>query len=176
MTKKEFIYNVDRSNENSKKCELVRSVPLFQLEIEYFKNIKVSFLSRIILSIDFIYIQIIMYLYATGLLMIMLFTLEGYTKIEPVNESSERIRRLSSLSSTVRNLIEIPSYINQSIDESIEKYGLIYNFINLGFVILNGLFILSWVTVKLPLYYIFDKFKFMEEKKNNKRRGLNYFK
>ena len=172
MTKKEFIYNVDRSNENSKKCELVRSVPLFQLEIEYFKNIKVSFLSRIILSIDFIYIQIIMYLYATGLLMIMLFTLEGYTKIEPVNESSERIRRLSSLSSTVRNLIEIPSYINQSIDESIEKYGLIYNFINLGFVILNGLFILSWVTVKLPLYYIFDKFKFMEEKKITREEDL----
>ena len=70
MTKKEFIYNVDRSNENSKKCELVRSVPLFQLEIEYFKNIKVSFLSRIILSIDFIYIQIIMYLYATGSILV----------------------------------------------------------------------------------------------------------
>ena len=94
MTKKEFIYNVDRSNENSKKCELVRSVPLFQLEIEYFKNIKVSFLSRIILSIDFIYIQIIMYLIATALLIIMLFTLEGYTGIEPVIESNENLRRL----------------------------------------------------------------------------------
>ena len=174
MTKKEFIYNVDRSNENSKKCELVRSVPLFQLEIEYFKNIKVGFLSRIILSIDFIYIQIIMYLYATAFLMIMLFTLEGYTGIEPVDESSERIRRLSSLSPTVRKLIEIPSYITQAIDESINKYGLMYNFINYGFAILNVLFILSWVTVKLPLYYIFDKFKYMEEKKITREEDLTF--
>ena len=172
MTKKEFIYNVDRSNENSKKCELLRSVPLFQLEIEYFKNIKVSFLSRIILSIDFIYIQIIMYLYATAFLMIMLFTLEGYTGIEPVDESSASLRRLSGLSPKFRKLIEIPSYITDAIDKSIDQYGLIYDFINYGFVALNGLFILSWVTVKLPLYYIFDKFKYMEEKRISREEDL----
>ena len=33
-TKEEFIYNVDRKNENSKKFELVRGIPFFQLEIE----------------------------------------------------------------------------------------------------------------------------------------------
>ena len=175
MTKKEFIYNVDRTNENSKKCELVRSVPLFQLEIEYFKNIKVSFLSRIILSIDFIYIQIIMYLLATGFLLIMLFTLEGYTGIEPVIESNERLRRLSNISPTMRKLVEIPSYITQAIDKSINKYGLMYDFIDYGFVALNGIFILSWITVKLPLYYIFDKFKYMEEKKISKEEDLTFF-
>ena len=175
MTKKEFIYNVDRTNENSKKCELVRNVPIFQLEIEYFKNIKVSFLSRIILSIDFIYIQIIMYVYAIIFLIIMLVTLEGYTKIEPVIESSESVRRLSSLSpKTMRNLIEIPFYINEAIDKSINKYGLMYECINLGFVVLNGIFILSWITVKLPLYYIFDKFIYMEEKKISKEEDLTF--
>ena len=172
MTKKEFIYNVDRSNENSKKCELVRSVPLFQLEIEYFKNIKVSFLSRIILSIDFIYIQILMYLYATAFLMIMLFTLEGYTGIEPVDESSESTIKTPVLSPNTRKWIEIPLYITDAIDKSINKYGLIYDFIDYGFVALNGLFILSWVTVKLPLYYIFDKFKYMEEKKISREEDL----
>ena len=174
MTKKEFIYNVDRSNENSKKCELIRNVPLFQLEIEYFKNIKVGFLSRIILSIDFIYIQIIMYLYATIFLIIMLFTLEGYTGIEQVIESNEGLRSLSNISSSMRILVEIPSYITQAIEKSINKYGLMYDFINYGFVVLNGLFILSWIIVKLPLYYIFDKFKYVEEKKISKDKDLTF--
>ena len=175
MTKKEFIHNVDRSNENSKKCELVRNVPIFQLEIEYFKNIKVSFISRIILNIDFIYIQIIMYLYATIFIIIMLFTLEGYTKVEPIIEPSESIRRLSDFSSnTIRNLIEIPLYVNEAIDKSINKYGYIYDCINYGFVALNGLFIVSWIAVKLPLYYVFDKFKYMEEKRISREEDLTF--
>ena len=176
MTKEEFVYNVDRTNENSKKCELVRNLPLFQLEIEYFKNIKVNFIQRLILSIDFIYIQIIMYLYATIFLIIMLFTLEGYKKVIPIDESEdERRRRLNeipSFNSTLRNLIQIPSYITDAIDESISKYGLFYDFINYGFVVLNGIFIISWVAVKMPLYYIFDKFQYMEENKIQKEENL----
>ena len=176
ITKEEFVHNVDRSNENSKKCELVRSLPLFQLEIEYFKNIKVNFIQKIILSIDFLYIQIIMYLYATIFLIIMLFTLEGYKKVEPVNEPGERRRRLNEIptfnNSTVRNLIQIPSYITDAIDESISKYGVYYDFINYGFVVLNGIFIIFWVAVKMPLYYIFDKFQYMEENKIQKEEDL----
>ena len=171
MTKKEFIYNVDRSNESSKKCELVRSVPLFQLEIEYFKNIKVSFISRIILNIDFIYIQIIMYLYATALLLIMLFTLEGYNKIESI-ETTENPKNFVSKSSV--GYLNIPSYITEAIDASINNYGFIYNTINYGFVALCGLFIISWLMVKLPLYYIFDKFKYMEQKKISKEEDLTF--
>ena len=174
MTKKEFIYNVDRTNENSKKFELVRGIPLFQLEIEYFKNMKVNFISRIILKIDYLYIQILMYLYATAFLLIMLFTLKGYTKIEPVIESSSTLRELSSISTTARKLIEIPSYITSSIDESIEKYGLMYDIINYVFVALNGAFIISWIAVKLPLYYIFDKFKYMEQKKITREEDLTF--
>ena len=176
MTKEEFVHNVDRTNENSKKCELVRNLPLFQLEIEYFKNIKVNFIQRLILSIDFIYIQIIMYLYATVFLIIMLFTLEGYKKVEPIIESRDeekrRLYEIFSFSKTRRNLIEIPTYITDSIDESISKYGLYYDFINYGFVALNGLFIVSWVAVKMPLYFIFDKFQYMEENKIKKEEDL----
>ena len=173
MTKEEFVHNVDRTNENSKKCELVRNLPLFQLEIEYFKNIKVNFIQRIILSIDFIYIQILMYLYATIFLIIMLFTLEGYKQVEPV-ESDEGRRRLYQVLAfnNTRKLIEIPSYITSAIDESISKYGLYYDFINYGFVTLNGLFIVSWIAVKMPLYFIFDKFQYMEENKIQKEEDL----
>jgi len=171
MTKKEFVHNVDRTNENSKKCELVRNLPLFQLEIEYFKNIKVNCIQKLILNIDFIYIQYFMYIYAVIFLIIMLFTLEGYKKIEPIIESGEE-RRRRLLENNMRKLIEIPSHISNAIDESISKYGLYYDFINYGFVILNGLFIFSWVAVKLPLYYIFDKFQYMEENKIQKEENL----
>ncbi len=173
MTKEEFVQYVDRTNENSKKCELVRNLPLFQLEIEYFKNIKVNFIQKIILSIDFIYIQILMYLYATVFLLIMLCTLEGYKKIEPVVESEDR-RRLSQIPSIFnsRKLLEFPSYITDAIDESISKYGLYYDCINYGFAALNALFIVSWVAVKMPLYYIFDKFQYMEENKIQKEEDL----
>ena len=177
MTKEEFVHNVDRTNENSKKCELVRNLPLFQLEIEYFKNIKVNCIQRLILSVDFIYIQILMYLYATGFLIIMLFTLEGYIKVEPIIESEDERRRrrlyeLIQFGNINRKLIEIPSYITDAIDQSISKYGLIYDFINYGFVALNGLFIVSWIAVKLPLYYIFDKFQYIEENKIKKEEDL----
>jgi len=74
----------------------------------------------------------------------------------------------------MRILVEIPSYITQAIEKSINKYGLMYDFINYGFVVLNGLFILSWIIVKLPLYYIFDKFKYVEEKKISKDKDLTF--
>ena len=171
MTKREFVHNVDRTNENSKKCELVRNLPIFQLEIDYFKNIKVNCIQKLILNIDFIYIQYFMYIYAVIFLVIMLFTLEGYKKIEPILESDER-RRRRLFEYEKRKLIEIPSYITDAIDESISKYGVYYDFINYGFVILNALFIISWVAVKMPLYYIFDKFQYMEEKKIQKEENL----
>jgi len=97
MTKEEFISNVDRKNENSKKFELVRSIPLFQLEIEYFKNTKVSFISRFILSIDYNYVQMSIYCFAAIFIIFMLFTLEGYTDAEPIIDEVEEERRMRSL-------------------------------------------------------------------------------
>ena len=160
MTKEEFIQNVDRNSENSKKFELIRSISLFQIEIEYFKNTKVSWISKLILGLDFYYVQLFMYFYALIFLLFMLFTLEGYKGIEPIKEQDGR--RMRAL---LRNLIEIPSKIIDSINVSINEWGNIYNYLNYIFCGLNGILILFWILVKMPLYYILDKFKYIEEKK-----------
>ena len=159
MTKEEFVYNVDRNSENSKKFELIRSVSLFQLEIEYFKNTKVSWISKIILSIDYIYVQIFMYIFALLFIMFMLSTLEGYKGIEPIIDEKEERRR------NLRNLMYIPPKIINSLNLSIDSWGDIYNYICYVFCSLNGILIFSWIAVKMPLYYMIDKFKFMEEMK-----------
>ena len=170
MTKEEFVYNVDRKNENTKKFELVKSIPLFQLEIEYFKNTKVDIISKSILSFNYNIVQIIMYLLATIFLIFMLFTLEGYTRAEQYIETEERrMRRL------YRFLIEIPSKITEAIDNSIDKWGGIYDLICYIFCGLNGILILSWIMVKMPLYYVLDKYKYLEEKKFENEKHLSWF-
>ena len=166
-TKEEFIYNVDRKNENSKKFELVRGIPFFQFEIEYFKNTKVHFLSRFILNIDFNYVQIIIYLLATIFLIFMLFTLEGYIKTESEETEPIWIRRF------LRALIEIPSKITNSIELSINDWGIVYDWISYIFCGINGIFILSWIIVKMPLYYALDKYKYMEENKIENEKDLS---
>ena len=159
MTKEEFIHEVDRTSENSKKFELIRSISLFQLEIEYFKNTNVSCFSKFILGIDFIYVQYLMYIYALIFLIFMLFTLEGYKGIEPIKEEDEGRRRL------LRFLVHTPSKILNSINSSIDSWGNIYNYICYVFCGLNAILIFSWIAVKMPLYYMLDKFKYIEENK-----------
>ena len=166
-TKEEFIYNVDRKNENSKKFELVRGIPFFQLEIEYFKNTKVHFLSRFILNIDFNYVQIIIYILATLFLIFMLFTLEGYISTEPEESDDLSARRV------LRALIEIPSKITDAIELSINDWGIIYDWISYIFCGINGIFILSWIIVKMPLYFKLDKYKYMEENKIENENDLS---
>ena len=172
MTKEEFVYNVNRKNENTKKFELVKSIPLFQLEIEYFKNTKVDIIAKLILSFNFNYVQIAMYLIATVFLIFMLFTLEGYTKTTPYIEEEEEDRRIRRL---YRYLIEIPNHINLAIESSIEKWGIVYDFICYIFCGLNGILIFSWIFVKMPLYYVLDKYKYMEENKIENEKNLSYF-
>ena len=170
MTKEEFIYNVDRKNENSKKFELVRSIALFQLEIEYFKNTKVGFISRCILNLDYTYVQMLIYCFAVIFIIFMLFTLEGYTDAEPIIEDAGDERRLRRLQ---RYLIEIPEKITNAIDSSISRWGTIYNFICYTFCGLDGILILSWILVKMPLYYVLDKYKYMEENKIDSEKNLS---
>ena len=169
MTKEEFVNNVDRKNENTKKFELVKSIPLFQLEIEYFKNTKVDIIQKIILSFNYNIVQIVMYLLATIFLILMLFTLEGYIKTEQYIEEERRLRRL------YRFLIEIPEKVTEAIDSSIEKWGGIYDTICYIICGLNGIFILCWIFVKMPLYYVLDKYKYMEEKKIESEKHLSCF-
>ena len=168
-TKEEFIYNVDRKNENSKKFELVRGIPFFQLEIEYFKNTKVSLLSQFILNIDFNYVQIIVYILATMFLIFMLFTSEGYITTESVEPESSSTRRL------LRNLIQIPSKITDALEKSRNEWGFIYDMIIYIFCGINGIFILSWVIVKMPLYYALDKYKYMEDNKIENEKDLSFW-
>ena len=172
MTKEEFVYNVDRKNENTKKFELVKSIPLFQLEIEYFKNTKVDFIAKFILSFNYNYVQIAIYLFATIFLIFMLFTLEGYKKAEQYIEEEIEERRMRRL---YRHLIEIPEKINEAIELSIEEWGDIYDLICYIFCVLNGVLILSWVFVKMPLYYLLDKYKYMEEIKIDNEKNLSCF-
>jgi len=163
-TKEEFIYNVDRKNENSKKFELVRGIPFFQLEIEYFKNTKVHLISKFILSIDFNYIQIIVYMFAVIFLLFMLATLEGYVDTEPEDDT-----RL------LRRLISIPSKITDAVDVSINDWGFYYDIIIYAFCGINGIFILSWIIVKMPLYYKLDKYKYMEKNKIENEKDLSFW-
>ena len=100
----------------------------------------------------------------------MLFTLEGYTVSEPIIEEAEEERRIRRL---YRFLIEIPEKITDAIDQSIHKWGIIYNIICYVFCGLDGILILSWILVKMPLYYILDKYKYMEENKIDSEKNLS---
>ena len=153
MSKEEFTYNVDRSSESSKKNELLRTIPLFIEEINYFKNVEINWFSKLVLSIDYIYIQIFVYMYAVVFNIFIVFTLKGYTQIE-VDDSSRR---------RLRNLINIEEKFSKAIDESIKDWGNIYDLIDYIFCALNGILILSWIIVKLPLYYQLDSIKYCDE-------------
>ena len=91
----------------------------------------------------------------------MLATLEGYKGIKPIIEQAEE-RRIRLL---LRNLIEIPNKILDAISVSINKWGQIYNYINYIFCGLNGILIIFWIAVKMPLYYLLDKYKYKQEGK-----------
>ena len=152
-TKNEFELLVDRTNETTKKSELVKNIIVFKEEIKYFKNSNVSCFKKYLLKLDYIYVQTIVYLYAVLFLIIMLCTLKGYTNIHPSNS-----RRL-------RNLIAIKQEFLDAIDKSIDNWGIIYDYLSYIYTALNGILILSWIVVKLPLYYNLDKVKYCEQYK-----------
>ena len=163
MSKEEFVYNVNRTSESSKKNELLRTIPLFMEEINYFKNSNVNFLTKFVLSIDYVYVQIFVYIYAVLFAIFLLYTLKGYTEIE-VNDSSR-----------LRNLISIQQKFSNAIDESIKNWGSIYNLIDYIYCALIGILIILWLIVKLPLYYQLDQIKYCDEKNININE-LNFWK
>jgi hypothetical protein len=97
----------------------------------------------------------------------MLFTLEGYIKTESEETEPIWIRRF------LRALIEIPSKITNSIELSINDWGMVYDWISYIFCGINGIFILSWIIVKMPLYFKLDKYKYMEENKIENENDLS---
>ena len=153
MTKEEFLLTVDRTNETSKKSDLVKNIILFKEEINYFKNTRVNQLQKFIINLDYYYVQLIIYFIALFFLIFMISTLKGYTNTIP-NET----RRL-------RHLIQIKQEFQNAIDNSIYHWGHIYDKCIYFFCALNGILIISWIYVKLPLYYNLDKVKYCDENK-----------
>ena len=151
MTKDEFLSLVDRTNETTKKSELIKNIIVFKEEIKYFKNSNISCFSKFLLNLDYIYVQTIVYLFAVFFLIFMLFTLKGYTETNPI--------------SGLRNLIPIQQKFLDSIDNSIKDWGNIYDVLIYCYTALNGILIISWIIVKLPLYYSLDKVKYCEQYK-----------
>ena len=155
MTKNEFINNVERTSETTKKSELIKSISIFQLEIDIYKNSKFNSLSKFIMRIDYNFIQWILYMYAFLFNIFMLVTLQGYKEIKSDNEPESRRR----------NLMQIDQIYNDAIKNSLDEWGDIYNYIVYFFCILNGLFLFMWLYVKLPIYYKLDRLKYCEANK-----------
>lgn len=164
MTKTEFEHNVNRTSETSKKSELLKNVPLFQKEINYYKKRKLNCFTKMISRLDYIYVQIFVYLYAVIFNILMIVTLQGYKEIEE-NSTADTRRNL-------RELLTPSSKIENGIDLSIDDWGMIYDTLAYVFVVLNGILIISWVFIKMPLYYRLDRLKFMEEHKISSKTEL----
>ena len=161
-TKSEFEREVNRESETSKKNDLIRNVIYFQKEIKYYQN-KQSYISRWISKIDFLYVEICSYIYALLFNLLILFTLYGDKKISfnsEIEEDSISERRANSKS------------IQSSIDNSIDRWGKIYDIICYIYVSFNGICIFIWIYFKLPLYYKIDTLKFMEEKNIQNKKQL----
>ncbi len=165
MTKVEFEHNVDRTSETSKKSELLKNIPLFQKEINYYKKRKLNWFTKIITHLDYIYVQLFVYMCAVVFNILMIFTLQGYKGIEE-NEVADTRRR------NLRSLIHVPQKITDGIDLSIKDWGVVYDIIAYIFVALNGLLILSWIIIKMPLYYRLDRLKYMQENKIASKKDL----
>ena len=165
MTKTEFEHNVNRTSETSKKSELVKNVPLFQKEINYYKKRKLNCFTKMISRLDYIYVQIFVYLYAVIFNVLMIVTLQGYKEIEENSIADTRRRNLLEL-------ITSSSKIENGIDLCIDDWGVIYDTLAYIFVALNGILIISWIFIKMPLYYRLDRLKFMEEHKISSKSEL----
>ena len=163
-TKSEFEREVNRDSEITKKNDLVRNVIYFQKEIKYYQKYQ-SNLSRLFSKIDFLYIQMVSYIYALLFNLLLLFTLNGDTKItfEETEEGSIKSRRINR------------EKIQSSIDKSIYNWGTIYDTICYFYVILNGVFIFSWIYFRMPLYYKIDRLKYIEENNIQNKKNLRLY-
>ena len=170
-TKIEFVKNVNRDSETTKKNDLIRHIGYFQKEIKYYQKRR-GLLSRFFSSIDFSYIQIFVYLYAVCLNLFMLFTLSGDTRTTEIQPDA-RLRNLGE-GGTLRSLgnKETGKIITDMINESIKDWGEYYNVVTYIFVAINGGFIALWVVFRMPLYYRLDKIKYMETHKITDKKQL----
>ena len=165
MTKKEFFAKVDRTSENSKKNALIKHIALFQKEINYYKKRQSNCLGRILSKVNYIYVQIFMYVYVIAFNVIIISTLQGYKEIEETTTINTRLR--------LRALFSIPSKINESIDTSLNEWAIVYDILAYVFVCMNAFFIIVWIIFRLPLYYKLDKIVYMEENKIKSKNDIS---
>ena len=147
-TKIEFERTVIRTSETSKKNGLVEHIQLFMKVIRYNKkNRKTD--KNLFDSLDYTFIQWFSYCYALWINLFMIFTLKGDTRTTHVDTLEQRRKDTTG----IKNLI------NKSIDE----WGNYYNIFVYIFVILNLIFIISWIYFRMPLYYRLDKIIYMKK-------------
>ena len=163
-TKSEFEREVNRDSETSKKNYLVRNVKYFQKEIKFYQ-MNQSKLSRWVSKIDFLYIQILSYIYALLFNLFILFSLNGDTNISIENDEDGSIQSRRTKSNKIQSLI----------DGSIYKWGNSYNIICYLYAVLNGIFIFVWIYFRMPLYYKIDRLKYMEENNIPNKNNLGLF-
>jgi hypothetical protein len=165
MTKKEFFANVDRTSENSKKNALIKHIALFQKEINYYKKRQSNCLGRILSKVNYIYVQIFVYIYVVTFNIVIISTLQGYKELEETETINTRLR--------LRSLFSIPSKINESIDTSLNEWAVIYDILAYIFVCMNAFFIIVWIIFRLPLYYKLDKIVYLEENKIKSKHDIS---
>ena len=161
-TKFEFEKNVKRTNETSKKNDLVDHVDLFIKEINFNKKITSKF-NLFFGKINYDYIQWFSYFYALAINLFMIFTLKGDNRIMNPDDETIRIRR------------ENPNEIDDLIKKSLNQWANKYDKLIIVFVILNFIFIISWIYFRMPLYYRLDKILYMEENNISNKNKLSLF-
>ena len=163
-TKSEFEREVNRDSETSKKNDLIRNAVYFEKEIKYYQR-KQSRISSWISKIDFLYVQIGSYIYALFFNLLILLTLNGDVKITFENKE---IGTIKSRRTDING-------INDSIDNSIYKWGIFYNLLCYIYVSLNGICIFLWIYFRMPLYYKIDRLKYMEENNILNKKHLKFY-
>ena len=161
-TKFEFEKNVKRTNETSKKNDLVDHVDLFIKEINFNKKITSKF-NLFFGKINYDYIQWFSYFYALAINLFMIFTLKGDNRIMNPDDKTIKIRR------------ENPNEIDDLIKKSLNQWANKYDKLIIIFVIINFIFIISWIYFRMPLYYRLDKILYMEENNISNKNKLSLF-
>ena len=94
-TKSEFEREVNRDSETSKKNDLIRNATYFKKEIKYYQR-KQSKLHRWFSKIDFLYVQLLSYIYSLIFNLLILLTLDGDKAITIDNDKiGIRSRRIN---------------------------------------------------------------------------------
>ncbi len=158
--KEDFITFADRTNETTKKNDLITHIPLFQLEIQISKSKNLNSLQNVLINLNYVVIQTILYIIGVGINIFILCTLQGYKEIEIEDSSSRRLRFLSLIKEKYRF----------AIDKSLNKWDNYYDICMIIFAIVNLFFVLLWCFLNMPVYYKIDILKYCQENKKDKNQ------